>query len=73
MNQNKNGNTKKESVLLLEQLKAQLPKNQSKWNSKNLTPESREIMNQLIDSLMKDNGHFEELNSWQKRKTFSRK
>lgn len=51
---------KKESVLLLKELKAQLPENQSKWNSKNLTPESRETMNQLIDSLMKDNGHFEE-------------
>ena len=40
---------KKESVLLLEELKAQLPENQSKWNSKNLTSESRETMNQLID------------------------
>jgi len=51
---------KNESVLLLEELKAQLPENKSKWNSKNLTPENREIMNQLIDSLMKYNGYFEE-------------
>lgn len=58
---------KKESVLLLEELKAQLSENQSKWNSKNLTLESRETMNQLIDSLMKDNGHFEEFKQMAKK------
>jgi hypothetical protein len=64
---------KKESVLLLEELKAQLPENQSKWNSKNLTPESRETMNQLIDSLMKDNGHFEEFKQLAKEEDIFKK
>ena len=64
---------KKESVLLLEELKAQLPENQSKWNSKNLTSESRETMNQLIDSLMKDNGHFEEFKQLAKEEDIFKK
>ena len=64
---------KKESVLLLEQLKAQLPDNQNKWNSKNLTAESRETMNQLIDSLMKDNGHFEEFKQLAKEEDIFKK
>ena len=64
---------KKESVLLLEELKEQLPENQSKWNSKNLTPESRETMNQLIDSLMKDNGHFEEFKQLAKEEDIFKK
>jgi hypothetical protein len=64
---------KKESVLLLEELKAQLPENQSKWNSKNLTPESRETMNQLIDSLMEDNGHFEEFKQLAKEEDIFKK
>lgn len=64
---------KKESVLLLEELKAQLPENISKWNSKNLTSESRETMNQLIDSLMKDNGHFEEFKQLAKEEDIFKK
>ena len=64
---------KNESVLLLEELKAQLPENKSKWNSKNLTPESRETMNQLIDSLMKDNGHFEEFKQLAKEEDIFKK
>ena len=64
---------KNESVLLIEELKAQLPKNQSKWNSKNLTSESRETMNQLIDSLMKDNGHFEEFKQLAKEEDILKK
>lgn len=64
---------KKESVLLLEELKARLPENQNKWNSKNLTSESRETMNQLIDSLMKDNGHFEEFKQLAKEEDIFKK
>ena len=64
---------KKESVLLLEKLKAQLPKNQSKWNSKNLMQENREIMNQLIDSLMKYNGYFEEFKQLANEEDISKK
>lgn len=47
-------------IVLLDQLKNELPENKKKWFAKSLTPKGKEVMNELIDELMKDNPNFEE-------------